>query len=423
MMWKDVVGYEGLYTVNENGEIYSTRSKKILKPFFRGIRPDNKYLVVDLHKNNKGKTISVHRIVAETFIPNPDNLPCVNHKDGNKFNNCVDNLEWVTYAENNQHAVDNGLKKYKKGTENKLSKLSYEQVVEIKQNLILGDPQFGARPLSKQYGVDHSIILDIFHDVKYQNVKIPYTLFVCSDIHGAYTPWMDALKKAGFNPNKYSHKIILCGDAFDRMQEAQEVYNFIMEMIDKNKLIYITGNHEDCLTELCSRGYWWQDDILNGTANTVFQLGCINDNQSVNDCCVIAQQKIKPLFNHTVNYYETAHYVFAHSFVPLFIDKSHYTHIKNWNPDWRNSSDEEWQEARWGNPFELAEEFWKEDKTLIFGHFHTSWARHNYHGEPEFGEGAVFDPYYGKNYIGIDACTVASGRVNVLVLEDELLEG
>lgn len=124
-----------------------------------------------------------------------------------------------------------------------------------------------------------------------------------------------------------------------------------------------------------------------------------------------------------VNYYETAHHVFVHSFVPLFIDKSHYTHIKNWNPDWRNASDEDWSEACWGNPFELAEEFWKEDKKLVFGHWHTSWARHNYEGLPEFGEGAVFDPYYGDNYIGIDACTAASGQVNVLVLEDELLEG
>ena len=156
--WKDVKDYEGLYRVNTQGEIYSFLSNKILKPFWRGSRSDNKYLVVDLHKNKTGKTISVHRIVAEAFIPNPDNLPCVNHKDGNKFNNCVDNLEWCTYSENNYHACRTGLKNIPRGIKNKCSKLTYDDVVAIKKCLILGDSEYGTRALARKYSVDHNII-------------------------------------------------------------------------------------------------------------------------------------------------------------------------------------------------------------------------------------------------------------------------
>lgn len=63
-----------------------------------------------LDKNNKSKAELVHILVAKTFIENPDNKPTVNHKDGNKHNNCVDNLEWATYSQNNKHAIDIGLR-------------------------------------------------------------------------------------------------------------------------------------------------------------------------------------------------------------------------------------------------------------------------------------------------------------------------
>ena len=131
--WVDIKGYEGLYRVNDQGEIYSVRAKKVLKQFYRGNRPDNKYLVVDLNKNGDRQTVSVHRIVADAFILNADILPCVNHKDGNKDNNRAENLEWCTYLENNNHAIKNGLKKYKSGTKNKNSKLTYDDVVAIKK--------------------------------------------------------------------------------------------------------------------------------------------------------------------------------------------------------------------------------------------------------------------------------------------------
>jgi hypothetical protein len=115
-MWKAIKGHP-LYEVSRDGQVRSldkyvagpygskTFSKgRILKPWLS----TSGYKVVQL---TNGKREMVHRLVAKTFIRNPDNLPCVNHIDGNKLNNHVDNLEWTTYSANSYHAKDIGLKK------------------------------------------------------------------------------------------------------------------------------------------------------------------------------------------------------------------------------------------------------------------------------------------------------------------------
>lgn len=96
--WKDIEGYEGLYQVSNLGRVYSCKSDRILKP------SGDKYLHVALCTNNKPKTTLLHRLVAEAFISNPENKPQVNHIDGDKMNNMVDNLEWTTAQENINHA-------------------------------------------------------------------------------------------------------------------------------------------------------------------------------------------------------------------------------------------------------------------------------------------------------------------------------
>ena len=99
-IWKNVLGYEGLYQVSNLGNIKSFIGKeKILKPS----TTNNGYPGVNLTKDKKIKRYSVHRLVAEAFIPNPNNYPCVNHKDENRTNNRADNLEWCTYSYNNTY--------------------------------------------------------------------------------------------------------------------------------------------------------------------------------------------------------------------------------------------------------------------------------------------------------------------------------
>ena len=87
---KDIIGYEGLYAVTSCGKIWSYRSKIFLKP---QVNKDG-YLRVGLWKNGEVKKYLIHRLVAEAYIPNPEGLPQVNHKDENKENNCLQNLEW-----------------------------------------------------------------------------------------------------------------------------------------------------------------------------------------------------------------------------------------------------------------------------------------------------------------------------------------
>lgn len=104
-IWKDIKGYEGLYKISNYGRIYSYYSKKLLKTTLC----NGGYLRGHLYKNTKVKAFLVHRLVAKAFIPNPENKPEVNHIDGNKKNNNVENLEWVTSKENMEHAVINNL--------------------------------------------------------------------------------------------------------------------------------------------------------------------------------------------------------------------------------------------------------------------------------------------------------------------------
>lgn len=91
-IWKDIDGYDGLYQISNLGNVRSLKFGKI--KLLKQINDKYGYKKVDLYKDRKTKTCKIHRLVAQAFIPNPNNLPEVNHKDENKSNNCVDNLEW-----------------------------------------------------------------------------------------------------------------------------------------------------------------------------------------------------------------------------------------------------------------------------------------------------------------------------------------
>ena len=131
---------------------------KILKPQLR-----MGYLCVTLCKDSTKKPFLVHRLVALTFIANPDNKPEVNHIDGCKFNNFVGNLEWATDSENSRHAVKNGL--YKSGEDNHKAKLTNEQVQYIRQN----PDKLTQKKLAKMFGISLSKISYVQLGKTYKN--------------------------------------------------------------------------------------------------------------------------------------------------------------------------------------------------------------------------------------------------------------
>ena len=102
---EDIKGYEGLYAITSCGKVWSYKNKRFLKYQYNSSRIDFRYYRVYLYKDGKPTPYQVHRLVAEAYIPNPENLPLVNHKDENKFNNCVNNLEWCTYLYNNTYGT------------------------------------------------------------------------------------------------------------------------------------------------------------------------------------------------------------------------------------------------------------------------------------------------------------------------------
>lgn len=112
--WKDIKGYEGMYQVSNLGRVKScirvvnagancNHDKSTIPERILKVNHSGKYCQVILSKNGKVKAKTVHRLVAEAFIPNVNNFPCINHRDENKHNNRVDNLEWCTYKYNNEY--------------------------------------------------------------------------------------------------------------------------------------------------------------------------------------------------------------------------------------------------------------------------------------------------------------------------------
>lgn len=186
-IWKDVVGYEGLYQVSNLGRVKSvariiykdcTNHPTIKSDFSKWHRKEvimvqwknhNGYYTVSLTKDHKKKTRPVHQLVAKAFIPNPLGKEMINHIDCNTLNNNVNNLEWATNSENQLHAIAHGLKT-DIGVNHNLSKLKEEDVRFIREHYKFRDTVYNTRTLGEMFGVSSSVISAIVLGKTYSSV-------------------------------------------------------------------------------------------------------------------------------------------------------------------------------------------------------------------------------------------------------------
>lgn len=159
-IWKDIPGYEGYYQSSNTGRIRRYGVKNIIKPM---VTRDG-YNRLSLSKKGVIKNKFVHRLVAETFIDNIENKPFINHIDGDKQNNSVNNLEWVTSNENTLHSYRLGLQS-KQGEKNNQSILKDFQVREIKSKVL------SAHELASKFGVSVACINAILTGVNWKHIK------------------------------------------------------------------------------------------------------------------------------------------------------------------------------------------------------------------------------------------------------------
>jgi hypothetical protein len=177
-VFKDIIGFEGLYQISNMGRVLSLSRLKWNGSVFLQLKAKIlavhvgkgkfAYYSIHLYRNNKGTKFHIHRLVAMVFIGKPYKAT-VNHKNGVKAHNFDSNLEWATYAENNQHASSTGLMNQPHGVDNYFAKLTDEKVREIR--ILLSDG-ISQRKIAKIYGISRGPIQRIAEKTGWKHVKL-----------------------------------------------------------------------------------------------------------------------------------------------------------------------------------------------------------------------------------------------------------
>jgi hypothetical protein len=162
-VWKEINGYEGIYLISNLGNVKSLErfvsnhsgfNKKLKEKYRKPSISKTGYYVLDLQKESKRKTFKLHRLIAIAFIENTFNKPCINHKNGNKLDNRIENLEWCTISENNIHAENTKLKN-DSGVNNPKSNITENDVYFIRNS------KLKLKELSEKFNINQSGISKI----------------------------------------------------------------------------------------------------------------------------------------------------------------------------------------------------------------------------------------------------------------------
>ena len=183
------------YEVSNKGDVRRIGKDKILSKY---VDRDGYLHSSIIRPNGKQYHPGIHRFVGLAFIPNPENKPEINHKDGNKQNNRVENLEWVTTQENIQHAFDTHLKEAVKGEDNSLSIYSEEQIRRVCELL---EKKCRAKDISELVGVDRKYITDIKYGKRWRHIAEQYRLpvYLNDDV---FLVWVSELRAAGYDESE-----------------------------------------------------------------------------------------------------------------------------------------------------------------------------------------------------------------------------
>ena len=252
--------------------------------------------------------------------------------------------------------------------------------------------------------------------------------FIMSDIHSFYDEMIMALDLKGFDEDNPDHILVVCGDLFDRGPDAVKVFNYATKMAAEERLIYVYGNHEellfDCVDEILNGKRISSHHISNGTFDTVVQItgmgkydlswGSFDRKEFV--------RKIYPLLDFitekTCDFAEIDDHVCVHGWIPC----------DPWTgkiPDNWDTEEADWDAARWINGmFAWHGGARLPNRTIICGHFHTSWGHHYIHEDreefpPKNYEDwqKSFEIFKDEGIVAIDACTAYSGFCNCYVIE------
>lgn len=251
--------------------------------------------------------------------------------------------------------------------------------------------------------------------------------FVTSDVHGFLDELIVALDEKGFEKDNKDHILCICGDLLDRGPKAVELFEFVKELQEQDRFVYVVGNHEsllfDCMREIKCGRVPGQHHFHNGTVGTICQFCGENvwvmyDPTRRDKILETMQPVLDFISDNCIDYAEIGDYVLVHGWIPCYQGLD----------DFRDATSDDWERARWENGMEM----WRnprcrvEGKTVVCGHWHCSWGwSHLRQERKEFpqknrkGWEKSFEPFVDDGIIAIDACTAYSGLCNVIVIEED----